>query len=312
MSRVSVAERAKLVRCSWRAALLRRLRAACSAHPLVRWPFSLRQDRPPADRAAGSAHRRRHARERDLRRPLRLRRQGGDLRRPLAVRDDAAVGGMGGRRCSASAGCAICAPPNPASPAPMRARWSTNGSRCRARWHPLAWRPEVAGAPHHLLAQPGAAGAARRRRALLPPLPAQPHRGRCATCAARAIDARDGVPRLQALIALTYAALCMAGQARHIRGATRATQRRARAADPARRRAYQPQSRRADRDCWSTCCRCAQAFTARNIAPPPALHQRHRPHDADAAFLPPRRRQFRAVQRHGADAGRPARHHARL
>src|SRR5688572_28896182 len=34
-------------------------------------------------------------------------------------------------------------------------------------------------------------------------------------------DARDGVPRLQATIALTYAALCMANQQRHIRGATR-------------------------------------------------------------------------------------------
>jgi uncharacterized heparinase superfamily protein len=33
-----------------------------------------------------------------------------------------------------------------------------------------------------------------------------------------AIEARDGVPRLQALVALTYAALCMSGQARHMRG----------------------------------------------------------------------------------------------
>ena len=33
----------------------------------------------------------------------------------------------------------------------------------------------------------------------------------------RACEARDGVPRLQALVALTYAALCMAGQARHLR-----------------------------------------------------------------------------------------------
>ena len=32
-----------------------------------------------------------------------------------------------------------------------------------------------------------------------------------------AADARDGVPRLQAAIALSYAALCMAGQQRHIR-----------------------------------------------------------------------------------------------
>jgi uncharacterized heparinase superfamily protein len=36
-----------------------------------------------------------------------------------------------------------------------------------------------------------------------------------------AIEARDGVPRMQALVALTYAALCMAGQARHMRGAVK-------------------------------------------------------------------------------------------
>jgi uncharacterized heparinase superfamily protein len=36
-----------------------------------------------------------------------------------------------------------------------------------------------------------------------------------------AIEARDGVPRMQALIALTYAALCMAGQARHMRSAVK-------------------------------------------------------------------------------------------
>jgi uncharacterized heparinase superfamily protein len=33
-----------------------------------------------------------------------------------------------------------------------------------------------------------------------------------------AIEARDGVPRMQALVALTYAALCMSGQGRHLRG----------------------------------------------------------------------------------------------
>jgi uncharacterized heparinase superfamily protein len=36
-----------------------------------------------------------------------------------------------------------------------------------------------------------------------------------------AIEAREGVPRMQALIALTYAALCMSGQARHMRGAVK-------------------------------------------------------------------------------------------
>ena len=33
-----------------------------------------------------------------------------------------------------------------------------------------------------------------------------------------ASEARDGVPRMQALVALTYAALCMTGQVRHLRG----------------------------------------------------------------------------------------------
>ena len=33
-----------------------------------------------------------------------------------------------------------------------------------------------------------------------------------------ALEARDGVPRLQSLVALAYTALCMAGQARHMRG----------------------------------------------------------------------------------------------
>ena len=33
-----------------------------------------------------------------------------------------------------------------------------------------------------------------------------------------AMEARDGVPRMQALVTLAYAALCMSGQARHMRG----------------------------------------------------------------------------------------------
>lgn len=35
------------------------------------------------------------------------------------------------------------------------------------------------------------------------------------------MEARDGVPRFQAVIALNYAALCMSGQARHLRGAVK-------------------------------------------------------------------------------------------
>src|SRR4029079_14443856 len=36
-----------------------------------------------------------------------------------------------------------------------------------------------------------------------------------------ATEARDGVPRMQALVSLTYATLCMAGQARHMRSAVK-------------------------------------------------------------------------------------------
>ena len=132
MSRVSVAERTRLSVFLARG-LLRRSVGRVLAHPLVQLAVLVRQGRPPADRAAGPAHRRRHPRDRDLCRPLRVRRQGGDLRRPLAVRDRRRRPRTGRHRCSASAGCGTCAPPNPASPAPMRARWSTNGSRSTAR-----------------------------------------------------------------------------------------------------------------------------------------------------------------------------------
>ena len=127
----------------WRAGALRKLSGRMNAHPLLRWRFPVGQGRPPGDLAAGSAHRRCHARERNLFRPFRLCRQGRDLRRPFPVRDDAAVGRMGGGTCSASAGCGICARRNPASRAPMRARWSMNGFRCRAAGTRYGWRPEV-------------------------------------------------------------------------------------------------------------------------------------------------------------------------
>ena len=73
-----------------------------------------------------------------------------------------------------------------------------------------------------------------------------------------AIEARDGVPRMQALVALTYAALCMAGQARHMRGTIKQLVDRDRPPDPARRRPRQPQSRRADRAAARSSCRCAR------------------------------------------------------
>ena len=107
-------------------------RRAARRPPAAALAVRAAQDRPAADRAAGSAHRRRHPRHRNLFRTLRLRRQGRGLRQPLDLRDRAAVGRMGGR----PAGLWLAAPSARRrirrSPAPMRARWSTNGSRCRA------------------------------------------------------------------------------------------------------------------------------------------------------------------------------------
>jgi uncharacterized heparinase superfamily protein len=85
-------------------------------------------------------------------------------------------------------------------------------------FHPVAWRPEIL---------------ARRVTAWLSQAPLILHDAderfyrRFLRSLARqvrylrhtAFEAPDGVPRMQALVALAYAALCMAGQSRHLRGA---------------------------------------------------------------------------------------------
>ena len=134
MARVSVANRQTVAKLSWLLLRsgLRQLAGRIIGHPMVRWPLLAAQGRPAPDRAAGSAYRRRHPRKRNLFRTFRLRRQGRGLRRPLDFRNDAAVGGLG----DGIVGLQLAAPSArrriPALPAPMRARWSTNGSRCRA------------------------------------------------------------------------------------------------------------------------------------------------------------------------------------
>jgi uncharacterized heparinase superfamily protein len=83
-------------------------------------------------------------------------------------------------------------------------------------------------------------------------------------------DAPDGVPRLQAMIALTYAALCMAGQARHTRAATK------RLADELERQIL-PDGGHISRNPGALIellvdlLPLRQLFTARNLAPPGAL-----------------------------------------
>jgi uncharacterized heparinase superfamily protein len=84
-------------------------------------------------------------------------------------------------------------------------------------WDPVAWQPEIlsrritAWLSHAPLILHDADDAFYRRflRSLVRQVRYLRH---------TASETRDGVPRLQALVALTYAALCMAGQARHMRG----------------------------------------------------------------------------------------------
>ena len=83
-------------------------------------------------------------------------------------------------------------------------------------------------------------------------------------------DTRDGVPRLQARIALTYAALCMAKQVRHLRVATRRL-----VAELERQ--ILPDGGHISRnpgviiEILLDLLPLGQAFAARNVAPPPAL-----------------------------------------
>lgn len=85
-----------------------------------------------------------------------------------------------------------------------------------------------------------------------------------------AADARDGVPRLQCLIALTYAALCMAGQMRHLSNATKRL-----AAEIERQ--ILPDGGHISRnpnalvELLLDFLPLRQAFSARNMAPPAAL-----------------------------------------
>ena len=83
-------------------------------------------------------------------------------------------------------------------------------------------------------------------------------------------DTRDGVPRLQALIALTYAALCMAGQAGHTRSASK------RLAEELDRQIL-PDGGHISRNPGALIAILVdllplrQVYTARNIVPPPGL-----------------------------------------
>src|SRR5205823_8520442 len=85
-----------------------------------------------------------------------------------------------------------------------------------------------------------------------------------------ASQARDGVPRLQAAMALSYAALCMARQQRHIRGATkRLSEELARQILPDG--GHISRNPGALIELLVDLLPLRQVFSSRNIPPPPAL-----------------------------------------
>ena len=124
-------------------------------------------------------------------------------------------------------------------------------------------------------------------------------------------EARDGVPRLLSMIAVMYGSLCMANQARHIKAATK------RLTDELERQIL-PDGGHLSRNPGALIDILVDLLPLRHGVHLPqhpaagAADGRDRPHDADAALFPPRRRQFRAVQRHGADPLRYPEHHPRL
>lgn len=136
-------------------------------------------------------------------------------------------------------------------------------------WHPVAWRPEIlARRVISWLTQASlilADADMRFYRRFLRSLTRQVRFLRWT-----AADAQDGVPRLQAHIAITYAALCMTGQARHLRRAVRrlsAELDRQILADGG----HVGRNPGALIELLADLLPLAQAFTACNIAPPPAL-----------------------------------------
>jgi uncharacterized heparinase superfamily protein len=266
MSRVSVAERTKLSVFLARG-LLRRFVGRALAHPLVQWPFSFGK----ADRLLIAPQ---------------------DLRTTDGTRATEIYAG----RFVFAGKVVICDARSPFEVAPPSEEWAASLlgfswlrhlraaesgiTRANARalvdeWitlssrDPVAWRPEVVARRiiSWLSQAPLVLDESEMRfyRRFLRSLTRQVRHLRHT-----ASEAREGVPRFQAAMALTYAALCMAGQQRHIRGATK------RLSEELERQIL-PDGGHVSRNPGALIeilvdlLPLRTAFTARNIAPPPAL-----------------------------------------
>ena len=267
MSRVSVAEGTKLSVVLARG-LLGRLTSRVATHPILNWPFSFAktdriviapQDLRTSDGTrAGEIYAGRFAFAGkvvtcDSRSPFEIT--------PPSEEWAAALFGFGWLRHLRAAESGI----SRANARALVDEWiAVSGSH-----DPVAWRPDVVArrimswlsqAP---LLLDGAHGQFYRR--FLRALTRQVRHLR-----RTAAQARDGVPRLQAQIALTYAALCMARQQRHIRAATK------RLSDELARQIL-PDGGHISRNPGALIeslldlLPLRSAFTARNLVPPPAL-----------------------------------------
>jgi uncharacterized heparinase superfamily protein len=267
MSRVSVAERTKLSVFLARG-VLRRLASRVTTHPIVNWPFSFGK----ADRLVIAPQ---------------------DLRTTDATRASEIYAG----RFVFAGKVVICDSRSPFEIAPPSEDWAVSLlgfgwlrhlraaesgiTRANARalvdeWislnssrDPIAWRPDVvARRVISWLSQAPLVlddSDVRFYRRFLRSLTRQVRHLRHTVS-----GARDGVPRLQAAIALTYAALCMAGQHGHIRVATK------RLGDELLRQIL-PDGGHISRNPGALIellvdlLPLRTAFSARNIAPPPTL-----------------------------------------
>ena len=136
-------------------------------------------------------------------------------------------------------------------------------------WHPVAWQPEIVA--RRIISWLSQAtlilddADVRFYRRFLRNLTRQVRFLR-----ATVDDTRDGLPRLQARIALTYASLCMAKQIRHLRSTTR------RLVNEIERQIL-PDGGHISRnpgviiEILLDLLPLSQTFSARNVAPPPAL-----------------------------------------
>jgi uncharacterized heparinase superfamily protein len=267
MSRVSIAERAKLSGLLLQAGA-RRLAGRCNGHPLIRWRFfPTKTDRliiAPQDLRTADATR---AAEIYAGRFA----FGGkvvicDGRSPFETippSDEWAIGllGFGWLRHLRAADSAITR----ANARALVDEWIT----LQGSWNATAWRPDILSrriiswiCQSPLLLNDADVRFYRRFMRSL---------SKQVRCLRRAVGhTRDGLPRLQAVMALCYAALCLAGQSRHLRKSSRWLVEEL-------DRQILPDGGHISRNPGALIellldlLPLRQAFSSRNVAPPPAL-----------------------------------------